>query len=475
MNIDPALRASGASQPAYNQPQQQQQQQQQQHRPAHTYPDVSAQTPGYEPLQQASTGTTSHGTPQQHQYYGVPTPSPYANDSGQSHDSPFETSPGTGNPSDPNDLKRSRACEACRQLKVRCEPDENSPTGSCKRCAKANRQCIVTAPSRKRQKKTDSRVAELEKKIDALTASLMARASQDPDGTLDPAIAQAQMAELKQHRDQLYEDRSWSQNPRDSISAQPSPSAPREGAGMKRKMSQDYDFSGKDLAHPRDQAMTSASSITTTSGNDGPLQARRGTMPQVPAFPAMWGDASKGKDVGYGAWVDVIDRHVIDEKTAYRSFDRYHKDMCQYLPIVVFPPSTTAAEIRRTKPVLFLSIVAASVAAFRPEVQPMLVSEVTRIVSDRIVYRGEKSLELVQAVQVLTVYYQPPEKYEELNFNQMIHIAAVMALDIGMGKRSKSGAFAIWKEYMDKKTPLPDSNAAETRRAWLGCYYLGAK
>ena len=149
---------------------------------------------------------------------------------------------------------------------------------------------------------------------------------------------------------------------------------------MKRKMSQDYDFSGKDLAHPRDQAMTSASSITTTSGNDGPLQARRGTMPQVPAFPAMWGDASKGKDVGYGAWVDVIDRHVIDEKTAYRSFDRYHKDMCQYLPIVVFPPSTTAAEIRRTKPVLFLSIVAASVAAFRPEVQPMLVSEVTRIV-----------------------------------------------------------------------------------------------
>jgi hypothetical protein len=141
----------------------------------------------------------------------------------------------------------------------------------------------------------------------------------------------------------------------------------------------------------------------------------------------------------------------------------------------VFPPSTTAAEVRRTKPVLFLSIVAAAVGAFRPDFQPTLVSEVTRIVSDRIVYHGEKSLELVQAVQILTIYYQPPEKYEELNFNQMIHIAAVMALDIGMGKRSKSGAFAIWKEYMDKKAPLPDTNAAETRRAWLGCYYMCAK
>lgn len=72
------------------------------------------------------------------------------------------------------DLKRPRACDACRQLKVRCEPDEKHPSGSCKRCAKANRRCVVTPPTRKRQKKTDSRVSELEKKIDALTASLQA-------------------------------------------------------------------------------------------------------------------------------------------------------------------------------------------------------------------------------------------------------------------------------------------------------------
>jgi hypothetical protein len=76
---------------------------------------------------------------------------------------------------DPNDPKRSRACEACRGLKVRCDQDPNDPNAPCKRCAKAKRNCIITAPSRKRQKKTDSRVAELEKKIDALTASLNAQ------------------------------------------------------------------------------------------------------------------------------------------------------------------------------------------------------------------------------------------------------------------------------------------------------------
>ena len=71
-------------------------------------------------------------------------------------------------PDDPHvELKRSRACEPCRQLKVRCDPDPNHPDGSCRRCAKARRACVVTAPSRKRQKKTDSRVTELERKIDA--------------------------------------------------------------------------------------------------------------------------------------------------------------------------------------------------------------------------------------------------------------------------------------------------------------------
>jgi len=92
-----------------------------------------------------------------------------------------------------NDLKRPRACEACRGLKVKCEFDPSNHDGPCKRCAKAHRNCVVTQPSRKRQKKTDSRVAELEKKIDALTAVLQATRSQsaqhidaDTPESLDP-------------------------------------------------------------------------------------------------------------------------------------------------------------------------------------------------------------------------------------------------------------------------------------------------
>lgn len=172
---------------------------------------------------------------------------------------------------------------------------------------------------------------------------------------------------------------------------------------------------------------------------------------------------------------DLIDRGLIDVEEAYRCFDRYHHEMCHRLPVVAFPPGVKAEDIRRAKPTLFHAIVAVASGTIRPELQSKIISDATRILADRIVYNGEKSMELVQTIQIMTVFYQPPEKYEELNFNQLIHIAAVMALDIGMGKRTRKGTSMMWKGFMDKNKSLPDPNAAETRRCWLGCYYMCSK
>ncbi len=73
-----------------------------------------------------------------------------------------------------------RACEACRGLKVRCEPDLNC--GPCKRCMKSGRKCEITPPSRKRQKKTDSRVSELEKQLADIQAQLRISGQITTDG-----------------------------------------------------------------------------------------------------------------------------------------------------------------------------------------------------------------------------------------------------------------------------------------------------
>ena len=74
-----------------------------------------------------------------------------------------------------HDIKRPRACDACRALKVRCDQGINHPGQPCTRCLKANRRCVVTPPSRKRQRKSENKVVELEKKIDALTATLLSK------------------------------------------------------------------------------------------------------------------------------------------------------------------------------------------------------------------------------------------------------------------------------------------------------------
>jgi Fungal Zn(2)-Cys(6) binuclear cluster domain len=445
--IDPRLRDAAPQHYEQHQP------------PPATYTGVTSQGAAYDALPQSS-ATPSAGQPQQHQYYGMPTPGSYS--SGPHQDaggSPYDAQ-GPQNSSDPNDLKRPRACEACRQLKVRCEPDDNSPTGSCRRCAKANRQCVVTAPSRKRQKKTDSRVAELEKKIDALTATLHAQRGPDSgDTSIDPAIAQAQMAELEHQRGQLYNQQSWQDGSRESPGRKEShilssPVVADVATGSKRKL-------------------TSEAQIYNEGHERADQQTRRTAGPNLSVFQNMSnGHPAAPKEANDDSYTDVIDRHIIDTPTAYRIFERYNTEM-QFLPVVVFRPGTRAEDIRRSSPVLFLAILSAACNTIRPELQPTLVSELMRIFADRIICRGEKTLELVQSLQVATVFYLPPDRYEELNFNQLIHIAVIMGIDIGMGKRGSPGQIAPWREYIGK-TPQPDPNAAETRRAWLGLYFMCA-
>ncbi|KAI4213887.1 MAG: hypothetical protein LQ351_003582 [Letrouitia transgressa] len=71
----------------------------------------------------------------------------------------------------------TRACQACRQRKVRCLPaqaqSQSQSEGRCQRCTQSGRECIVLAPSkRRRRKRTDTRVAELEKMVKELSEKL---------------------------------------------------------------------------------------------------------------------------------------------------------------------------------------------------------------------------------------------------------------------------------------------------------------
>lgn len=421
----------------------------------------------------ASQGVTTYGTPH--------TPlTPTTAHLGLGHDTP-PAYDANGNPFDPNDPKRPRACEACRGLKVKCEPDLANPDGPCKRCAKAGRNCVVTQPTRKRQKKTDSRVAELEKKIDALTASLHASrgtsgpaAHPSPEERQDaftpgppqqPPSARPQpqpqpqppMPSQPQHPyPRGGESRSWSALPAQDPRSPYAPGNQQEqfapsgaSAGQKRKFG---------------DRRTSADVVRASPGEPSP-------------HPHQQQPPQQGEGTNDWFSPDTVDRGIVTMDQANDFFARYTNHMVSHLPAVVFPPGTTAADLRRTKPALFLSIIATASSEV-PSIHRPLTTELTQYFADRVFVHGEKSLELVQALQVSVVWYHPPENFEELKFYQMVHLGAVMAIDIGLGRRRNNPKSRFvpytWQNHPFRKTPLPDPSSIECRRAWLASYFLAS-
>ncbi|KAJ0121791.1 hypothetical protein J7T55_008958 [Diaporthe amygdali] len=339
------------------------------------------------------------------------------------------------------DPKKARACEACRGLKVRCEPAPDDPEGACKRCAKAGRNCIITQPTRKRQKKTDSRVAELEKKIDALTATLSATKAGQAGQVGNPLFTHPGATTGFYGSPGIDPSRSWS--------AVDAGTSSRE-ANMAR--AQDPSLVTEGIAR------SSASPLPSAG------QKRKYTEPtEIRSNPSM-----PSRSQGFS---DLIDRGIITMSKAAQLLDRYNYEMTPHLPGVVLPPSLTAGELRETKPILFLAIMAAA-SSETPEIQRIAVKELMQTFAERIVIIGEKSLELVQALTVAVMWYWPPEDLEDIKFYQLVHMAMIMALDLGLGKRKPRGSKPSLWGSPTKRHPQPDPTTIEARRTWLLCYYL---
>lgn len=371
------------------------------------------------------------------------------------------------------DLKRPRACEACRQLKVRCDLEPNHPTGSCKRCAKANRLCVVTAPTRKRQKKSDSRVAELERKIDALTESLHASRARNhgPGATSEGDKAQAASVPDRPSGRllgmALGNYRAGSRGSNNDSGVGNACSFPGSLIGQKRQ-------SNGEVKRYQSMGILGPLARPSSPTGQGPSTAKD---TQKSFFETIWPSYDTVPKAQENEYMDVIDRGIVDVETATKAFNRYTRDMAPLMPFVVFPESTTMADVRRTKPILFLTILSVAIPVFAPSLQMPLVNEAHRVFADRAIVRGQKTLELVQAILIACMWYTPPEHFEEMKFYQLIHLAAVIGMELGMNRRSeaKSKTSNVWKEIMGRKFPTVAPDCLEARRAWVGCYFMSVR
>lgn len=167
---------------------------------------------------------------------------------------------------------------------------------------------------------------------------------------------------------------------------------------------------------------------------------------------------------------------IVNQETAARVFNRYVAEMAQHLPAVMFDAETSAAEIRSKRPILFLAILdTASVGMLEMDIQLRLNEMLLDVYANSILRNGEKSLDLIQALMVSTIWYRPPKRYEQMNVYLLTHISALMALDFGMGRKlNASRTSQVATNVGQAQTPKSflRSDSVEARRTWLGCYFV---
>ncbi len=284
----------------------------------------------------------------------------------------------------------NRACEACRLLKVRCLPDITSNSVICQRCKKSARICIYAAPQKRRQRvRTDTRVAELEREIRAMRSLLTGG---------DEPVAESKRGETDVAVVTVAED----------------------AANMDVDTSTTLSCGGE--RSPADGNNPSLQSSIPASHSNSPDEGNGTSSSNLQSTSMV---ARRGEDFG-----------LISRKTSNLLFGSYNNDLVQYYPAVIFPKNVDPDEIRKSKPVLFQAVVTAAACQLDPVLFGELFKQMTKVYAERIFINGEKSLELIQSLTLTSVWYCPPDEScgpSNLHFYQYIHMAATMALDLGIG------------------------------------------
>jgi hypothetical protein len=124
--------------------------------------------------------------------------------------------------------------------------------------------------------------------------------------------------------------------------------------------------------------------------------------------------------------------------------------------------------IRAKSPILLLSVLVYSVTQEAQgtefEVHDELVRETMHVLGDELIGRGQRSLELVQALLVATFWNKTTRKGQQGSCYQLVQLATDMAIDLGIAGPSLQPSPVA---YFDRHQ---DPSSSDARRTWLACF-----
>jgi hypothetical protein len=141
--------------------------------------------------------------------------------------------------------------------------------------------------------------------------------------------------------------------------------------------------------------------------------------------------------------------------------------MSSLLPFVVIPMETTSTQLASTKPFLLAAIKMTASIHHARCMQGQLY-KLMRHISDYMIMRSQRSLDLLQGIIVILSYYHH-HCFMHSNMTNLAHLAMSLVFDLGMNRHPR--IVERTKLMMLNPDKIP-SRTNEERRALLGVWYI---
>ncbi|KAL7815794.1 hypothetical protein V8C26DRAFT_420882 [Trichoderma gracile] len=294
----------------------------------------------------------------------------------------------------PNSLNRT--CEGCRQRKIKCIielPQSSTNARKCARCSKFNLDCIFLPPAiRRRRNKNETRIKELEQKLQQLQDALA-----DSSAEADAGIAYSE----ESHSEDVFES-----------------------------------------FHPDFQQPPTSSAYSLPPET---------FLPTAPS---------------YSTSDDPISTGLVSPELANDLFTTFCRTLAPIYPLVHLPLDWTWQQTRDAKPALFRAILTAASSDRNPAFFKAMFRNTGFYVTEEVSIKGTKSLDLIQALLVLSAWYCPMEDFRKLKFSHYANLAGSMVLDL-----RSSNDEQYWVPPA-KDSFVYSDQLTETCRTFLACYFL---
>jgi hypothetical protein len=267
-------------------------------------------------------------------------------------------------------VARGRACQNCQSIKIKCEL--GAPGGGpppCQRCTRLNKSCVLAPP--KRQK---DRVAELEAKVAELTKLLDAQGLQN--------------------------------------------TTPESG---------DTSTSGTGSDEQSDTEVTV--SLRKKRKLDASAYSSNGPSSAEGPSPA----SSSGDTKGVNGTTSRLD-DLLPASEQQRVLDEYIAFYQPLLMVAPLPRGTQASLLRITMPNTLHAIVyIASCGILSWDLQDRINISLIEDLTTRTIAQCDQSVDLLQALQLVCLYYRSPRNSTHIPLFQLVNMEADMAVDLGFG------------------------------------------